>query len=90
MAKYIKCDCCGKKIYIGDTVYYGKSNDYYELMYCSEECFLKECIIKDKFHEELIEYFGLYVYDIEKIAQRKADIELEIQKLQNELKWLED
>ena len=34
--KYILCDCCGKKIYLGDQVYnYG---DYCG-SYCSAECF---------------------------------------------------
>ena len=36
MAKYIKCDCCGKKIEFGATVYQyeGRAG-----LYCSAECF---------------------------------------------------
>ena len=87
MDKYIKCDCCGEKICFGDEVYYF---DGYCGTYCSAECFASVYGNQEILDEDLAENNMCKVYDIELIAKRKSEIELEIQKLQNELKSLED
>ena len=80
--KYIKCDCCGEKIYFGDPIYY---MDGYCGTYCSADCFV--CVYGDNdiLTEEHAEDCLCEVYDDEAIAKRKAEIQLEIERLQNEL-----
>lgn len=84
--KYIICDCCGKKIYFGDTIWYFGG---YCGTYCSAECFGYAYGQEDELTEEYAEDCDCTVYDDEEVAKRKAEIKLEIQKLQNELANLE-
>lgn len=87
MDKYIKCDCCGKKIYFGEEVYYF---DGYCGTYCSAECFAGVYGAESMLDEELAENNLCRVYDDDIIAQRKAEIKSKIETLQNELKALEE
>lgn len=84
--KYIKCDCCGERIYFGDDIYY---QDGYCGTYCSAECFAITHGDQDILTEEHVENCMCKVYDDDEIAKRKAEIKLEMQKLQNELLSLE-
>jgi hypothetical protein len=72
MAKYIKCDCCGKRIYFGEEIY--KFGGYAGL-FCSSDCFadsygevqeLDDEIAYDCFHK---------VYDDEEEVALKREIE---------------
>lgn len=83
--KYIKCDCCGKKIYFDDEIYYF---DGYCGTYCSAECFAAVYGDTDILDEELAENNMCKVYDDEEIAKRKSEIKSQIEKLQNELNSL--
>lgn len=84
--KYIKCDCCGQRIYFGDTIYY---RDGYCGTYCSADCFA--CVHGDieELTEEHAENCMCKVYDDDKTAKRKAEIKSQIEELQSELKSLE-
>ena len=84
--KYIKCDCCGKKIYFGDPIYYF---DGYCGTYCSAECFAGVYGEEDELTMEHAENCLCKIYDDEETAKRKAEIKSQIAALQNELKSLE-
>ena len=77
--KYIKCDCCGRKIPMGSDIwiYDGSCG-----VYCSKECFAESwgyCLDLD---EKIIENHGCTVYDDE---QRKKDLLKEMQELTEKL-----
>ena len=77
--KYIKCDCCGRKIPMGSDVWVYNG---YCGVYCSTECFADcyaDCLTLD---EELIEDNGCEVFDDEK---RKEELMVEIETLTEKL-----
>ena len=77
--KYVKCDCCGRKISMGSDIWVC---DGYCGVYCSEECFAEcwgDCLTLD---EEIIENNGCKVYDDD---QRKKDLLKEMQELTEKL-----
>ena len=77
--KYVKCDCCGRKIPMGRDVWVYSG---YCGVYCSAECFAEgwgDCLTLD---EEIIEDNGCKVYDDD---QRKKDLLKEIQELTEKL-----
>lgn len=67
MAKYIKCDNCGKKIYFGEEVY--KFHGYAGL-YCSAECFADSYGEVQELDTELADDCYHKVYDTEEEKQR--------------------
>lgn len=85
--KYIKCDCCGTKIFFGDRIYY---RDGYCGTYCSADCFVYLFSDCDELTEEHAENCMCKVYDDEETAKRKEEIKLAMQKLQDELTLLEN
>lgn len=60
--KYILCDCCGKKIYFGETVY---ENQGRAGKYCSSDCFLQNCnsLVITTMNEEEAENSYCEVYE---------------------------
>jgi hypothetical protein len=50
MAKYIKCDWCGKKIMFGERAYH---KDFCGV-FCSEECFFEDCGSQSEVDEDFI------------------------------------
>lgn len=89
MAKYIKCDCCGKRIPFGEEVY--KFSGYAGL-FCSGDCFAHSYGEVQELDDELADDCFHTVYDdtvemaiIKEIEQTKLDI----QALEMKLKGLE-
>ena len=90
MAKYIKCDGCGKPILFGEEVY--KYPGCCGL-YCSAECFADSYAEYGELTEELADDCRHEVYDDEerKKELRKliADFEQTLKQMRNELEGLE-
>lgn len=89
MAKYIKCDNCGKRIYFGEEVY--KFSGYAGL-FCSGDCFADSYGEVQELDNELADDCFHVVHDdtvemaiIKEIEQTKLDI----QALEMKLKGLE-
>lgn len=84
--KYIKCDCCGKKIYFNDEIYFF---DGFCGTYCSAECFATTYGEREELTMEHARNCGCKIYDDEAVEKRKAEIKGEIERLKTELKQLE-
>lgn len=82
MAKYIKCDYCGKRINFGETVW---TDCDAEVACCSTECYAKATGYNCKLDDESVDDCGFYVYDDEK---RMAEIKEQIAALEEELTTL--
>lgn len=80
MAKYIRCDCCGKPILLGEEVY--KFPQYCGI-YCSAECFTDTYGNAYELDEELADDCCHEIYDDE---ERKKELRNNIAKMQMELK----
>lgn len=76
---YIKCDCCGKKIFFGETVYFYHG---YCGTYCSAECFAWNWGESAELDEILVEDNGCEVFNDE---QRKKDLLKEMEELSEKL-----
>ena len=87
MAKFILCDCCRTPIYFGDEVY---NFTGYCGTYCSAECFAAVYGETDELTEEYAENCMCKIYDDKIIEKKKAELRANIEKLQQELKCLED
>jgi hypothetical protein len=89
MARYIKCDCCGKKINFGDEVY--KFNGRAGL-YCSGECFADSYGEVQELDMELDDYCYHTIYDDdarkEEIRKEMEEHRMAMEKLFEELKTL--
>ena len=72
--KYIECDCCGRKITIGEEVWLHRG---YCGIYCSAECYAESYGDCETLDEELIEDSGCKVFDDEKRKKELLD-EMEI------------
>lgn len=72
---YIKCDCCGKKIFFGDVVYFHHG---YCGTYCSTECYADSWGESAELDEELAEDNGCEVFNDE---QRKKELSHKLEKL---------
>ena len=77
--KYIKCDCCGRKIPMGDIVCF---HDGYCGVYCSAECYADSWGCYATLDEEIIKNCDCTVYDDE---QRKKDLIKEMEELTEKL-----
>lgn len=89
MAKYIKCDCCGKRIEFGDDVY--KFTGYAGL-YCSADCFADAYGEAQELDDELANDCYKDIYDDETemaIIQEILSVKADMQILQERLKDLE-
>ena len=75
---YIKCDCCGKKIFFGDVVYLHRG---YCGTYCSAECYAENWGESAVLDEILAEDNGCEVYNDER---RKKELQLKLEKLELE------
>ena len=75
MAKYIKCDCCGKRINFGSEVY--KFHGYAGL-YCSGDCFADSYGEVQELDDELANDCYHEVYDDE---AKKEEIRKEMEEL---------
>lgn len=89
MAKYIECDCCGKRIEFGATVY---QYDGRAGVYCSAECFADTYGDINILTDELADNCFCKVYDdyarqMEILEQIKRH-QLEIESLQRTLELL--
>ena len=78
MAKFIKCDGCGKPIYFGETIYqyYG-----YCAVYCSGECFADEHADIRELDEDMADDCRCKVYD----DNRAKELKESIAKLQSQI-----
>lgn len=89
MAKYIKCDNCGKRIYFGEDVYRFLGN---APLYCSAECYADAYGTTEYLNDELAEDCWRKVYDDDEEVRLRREIEqtkLDIQALEMKLKGLE-
>ena len=72
---YIKCDCCGKKIFFGEMVYFYHG---YCGIYCSAECYADNWGESTELYEKLAEDNGCKIYNEE---QRRKELSLKLEKL---------
>jgi hypothetical protein len=89
MAKFIKCDCCGKRIPFGEEVY--KFSGYAGL-FCSGDCFAQSYGEVQELDDELADDCFHDVYDDEDEAALRKEIEetkVAITDLEAKLKCLE-
>lgn len=75
---YVKCVCCGKKIFFGDVVYFHHG---YCGTYCSSECYADSWGESAELDVELAENNGCEIYNDE---QRKKELQLKLEKLEFE------
>ncbi len=80
--RYVLCDDCGRKIYLGNEVY---CFDGYCGVYCSAECFAKAYATEKVLDEEEAENCMCDIFDDAAIEKEKANIQKEISELQNKL-----
>lgn len=89
MAKYVKCDCCGKRIHFGEEVW---RFDGHARLCCSEVCFANSYGVESEMTYELAEDCWSTIYDDEAEAIIKSEIakaKSEIALLEEKLKGLE-
>lgn len=89
MAKYIKCDCCEKRIPFGEEVYRFRG---YAGLYCSGECFAEAYGEVQELDFQVADNSYKKVYDDEEeMAIRKAieQTKIDISNLERKLKGLE-
>lgn len=85
--RYVLCDCCGNKIYLGSEVY---CFDGYCGVYCSAECYADaHATVKTLDEDEADNCRCDILYD-DAIEKEKADIKKEISELQNKLNKLDN
>lgn len=82
MAKYVKCDACGKPIVFGEDVY---RYDGLCGLFCSAECFADSYATCNELDEELADDCCHEVYDSEEL---KRELRHAISNLQRELDYL--
>lgn len=75
---YVKCDCCGKKIFFGDVVYF---HNGFCATYCSAECYADSWGDSAELDEELAKDNGCEIFNDE---QRKKELQLKLEKLEFE------
>lgn len=75
---YIKCNCCGKKIFFGDVVYFHSQGH----TYCSAECYADSWGNSAELNEELAKYNGCEIFNDEK---RKIVLLREMEELTEKL-----
>ena len=87
--KYVKCDCCGRKIPMGSDVWYHRG---YCGTYCSAECYADCYAEQDILDEELAEDNGCEIYDdeqqLKELEQKRARLMEELAKTQFEIDCL--
>lgn len=77
--EYIKCDCCGRKIPLGEMVYFYQG---YCGVYCSAECFADSWGESMNLDEELAEDMGCEIYNDDR---RKKELLKEMEELAEKL-----
>ena len=82
MAKYIKCDGCGKPILFGSEVY---QFDTFCGIFCSTECFADSYAVCRELDKELADDCHHEVYDNE---ERKKELRNNIRELEIKLNFL--
>ena len=89
MARYIKCDCCGKKIMFGDEIYKFAGHAG---LYCSGECFADSYGEVQELDKELADdcYHTIYDDDArrEEIRKEMEEHRMAMEKLYEELQTL--
>ena len=87
--KYIKCDCCGRKIPMGSDVWY---HDGYCGIYCSQECYADSWGCYGFLDEKMVENCDCTVYDdeqqLKELEQKRARLMEELAKTQFEIDCL--
>ena len=79
MTKYVKCNCCNKRVYFGERVYRFKG---YLGVYCSAQCFAEtHCVVTD-LNEELADNSCCTVYDDD---QRRTELKEQMERLLREM-----
>lgn len=85
--RYVLCDSCGSKIYLGSEVY---CFDGYCGVYCSAECYAEAHATNKVLDEEEAENCRCDIFDDAAIEKAKADIQRKISELQAEFDKLND
>lgn len=86
MAKYVRCDNCGKKIHFGELICI-HDDDETDIAYCSSKCLVDSYKGEFVLTEEQATYWGFEIFDDK---ARKRAIEKQIKELQKELDLLSD
>ena len=89
MAKYVKCDCCSKRIYFGDEIYRYPGN---APLFCSAECYVSMYGEVEYLDDELADTCWRKVYDDEEEKALIREIEqtkIDIANLERKLRGLE-
>ena len=91
MAKYIRCDGCGKPIPFGSEVY---QFDTFCGLYCSPECFADSYAICRELDEECADNCRHEIYDNDErkkeLRKNIREIEMQLTSLVSELEELEE
>lgn len=80
--RYVLCDCCGKKIYLGSEVY---CFDGYCGVYCSAECYADANATLKVLDEDEADNCRCDILDDDATEKEKNSIQKEIAELQNKL-----
>lgn len=77
--RYVKCNCCGKRIYFGETAYRFKG---YCGLYCSADCFADSHCVVSELDIELAANTCCTVYDDD---ARKRELQEKMEMLLREM-----
>ena len=77
--RYVKCNCCGKRIYFGDDVFTYKG---WCGVYCSADCFADTYSVVDELGEDVVTAKCCIVYDDDK---RKRELMETMERLKREM-----
>ena len=79
MTRYVKCSCCGKRIYFGEVVFRYKG---YCGIYCSADCFADSFCEVQKLDFELADNCCATIYDDD---ARKRELQEQMERLLREM-----
>ena len=79
MTKYVKCQCCSKRIYFGERVY--RFNGYCGV-YCSAQCFAETHCVATDLNAELADQSCCTVYDDD---HRRTELKEQMERLLKEM-----
>ena len=83
--RYVLCDCCGGKIYLGSDAYFVGG---YCGVYCSAECYADANAMVKVLDEDEADNCRCDILDDDAIEKEKANIQKEISELQTKLDQL--
>lgn len=84
--RYVLCDCCEKKIYLGSEIY---CLEGYCGVYCSAKCYADSYATIKIMDEDEAENCSCRIFDDAALEKEKEELKKEIYRLQNALDKLD-